>query len=265
MTDDERGQVRNEDFRQALLGTHPALVRTRRVMRHVPSDPRCQVCLAPQGGIGGPISQLLGFGRYPRNPQLCNNCYRQARQHPGGAEIDISVLFVDVRGSTGLAERIGAGEFSRRLNAYYSAATAAIRRPGGIVDKLLGDGVMAIFIPGFVPGGSHATHAVATARQILRDVELPVGIGVHTGEAWVGFTGGEEEVTEFTALGDAVNTASRLGSEAGAGELLVSTAAARAAGIPTDDLQPRRLELRGRAEALDAWLESVSPETAARA
>jgi adenylate cyclase len=259
VTEPERPPITNEEFKQTLLGTHPDLVRTRRVMRHLPSDPRCKVCLAPQGGIGGPIVQAFGFGRYPRNPQLCNNCYRQAVRHPGGAELEISVVFADVRGSTGLAERVGPVEFSRLLDGFYRAASTAVRRPGGVVDRLLGDGIMALFIPGFVPGGDHAGAAVTAAREILGAVDLPVGAGAHTGEAWVGFVGGENEILEFTALGDAVNTASRMGSAASAGELLISDTAARGSRTPTESLEGRRLELRGRVEPLDAWAEQVAP------
>lgn len=136
-------------------------------------------------------------------------------------------------------------------------ATNAIRAPGGLIDKLMGDGVMALFITGFT-GGDHAAKGVAAARTILRGVELPVGAGVHTGNAWVGFVGGAEDVVDFTALGDAVNTASRLGSDAETGELLLSDATVRAAGIATDGLTAQRVELRGRAEPLDVWSERVT-------
>lgn len=126
------------------------------------------------------------------------------------------------------------------------------------MDKLLGDGVMALFVPGFV-GGDHAGKAVDAAHSILHNVTLPVGVGVHTGTAWVGFVGGVSDVMDFTALGDAVNAASRLGSEAGAGELLLSADTAAAARVPTTDLEARRLELRGRTEPLDAWAETITP------
>lgn len=250
-------QQDNPEWRDTLLGIHPELVRLRRVFRHIPSDPRCKLCLSPQGGIGGPIVNLFGFGRYPRNPQLCNNCFTSASRHPGGATIEITVLFADIRGSTGLAERLGPTAYHAAVAEYVRVASAAIREPGGLVDKLLGDGVMALFISGFLGGANHAATAVDAARTILREVSLPVGVGIHTGLAWVGFVGGVQDVLDFTALGDAVNVASRLGSEAVAGELLMSDAATRAAALPTEGLVAKRLELRGRSEPLDAWAEAI--------
>ena len=245
-----------EEWREVLLGKGTFLNVTNRLFRSLPSDPRCKLCQAPYGGVAGPIMTLLGFGKYPGNPQLCNACFRSSAKHPGGAEIELTVLFADVRGSTALAESMPAAEFSRLLNAYYRVATDAIRSSGGLIDKLMGDGVMALFIQGFA-GTDHAAKAVSAARMILREVELPVGAGVHTGDAWVGFVGGGEDVVDFTALGDAVNAASRLGSEAQTGELLLSEATVKAAGIATDGLTARRVELRGRAEPLDTWSERV--------
>jgi adenylate cyclase len=252
----------NPEWRATLLGTDPQLVRLRRIFRRIPSDPRCKMCLSPQGGIGGPLVRLFGFGRYPQNPQLCNSCFRSAQQHPGGAEIEITVLFADVRGSTGLAETMSASDYSAAVDDYVRTASRAIREPGGLVDKLLGDGIMALFIAGFV-GENHAGAAVEAARTMLRSVRLPLGVGVHTGPAWVGFVGGVDDVADFTALGDAVNVASRLGSEASAGELLISASAAGAAGLNTASLEQRRLELRGRGAPVDAWSERVATTTGA--
>lgn len=254
---DDQPRESNAEWRDLLLGVHPDVVRMRRIFRHVPTDPRCKVCLSPYAGLGGRIVQLFGFGRYPRNPQLCNNCFKSAVSHPGGAELEVSALFADIRGSTAMAESMAAAAYSAAVDDYVRTASHAIREPGGIVDKLLGDGVMALFIPGFV-GGDHAGSAVGSARQILREVSLPVGIGVHTGLAWVGFVGGVDEVMDFTALGDAVNVASRLGSDAAAGELLISSATVKAARVATDGLVARRLDLRGRTEPLDAWSESIA-------
>ncbi len=256
----ERGD--NDEWRETLLGRHPDLLRLRRWFRHVPADPRCKMCLSPQGGIGGPIVNLFGFGRYPANPQLCNSCFRQAQRHPGGATIPITAMFADVRGSTGLAETMTPSAYSAAVGDYVRTASHAIREPGGLVDKLLGDGIMAIFIPAFV-GGEEAARAVEAGRQIVREARLPIGVGTHSGEAWVGFVGGVDGVLDFTALGDAVNVASRLGSEAGPGEILVSAEAARSAHLPTDRLTRRRLELRGRSEPIDAWSEVVPAGSAA--
>lgn len=252
----------NPEWRDLLLGVSPEVTRMRRIFQHIPTDPRCKLCLSPYAGLGGFLVQKFGFGRYPRNPQLCNNCFKSAEKNPGGAELEISALFADIRGSTGMAESMSAAAYSAAVDDYVRTASHAIRQPGGLVDKLLGDGVMALFVPGFV-GGDHAGKAVEAARSILREVKVPVGIGVHTGPAWVGFVGGVDEVMDFTALGDAVNTASRLGSEAGAGELLLSAATVEAAKVETTALAPRRLELRGRAEPLDAWAESVPSSAAA--
>lgn len=252
---DQRG---DPEWRETLLGTSGTLHRMRRIFQRIPSDPRCKVCHSPQAGIGGPVMSLLGFGRYPPNPQLCNSCFRSAQKHPGGAEIAMTALFADIRGSTGLAERMSPTEYSAAVVEYVRVASGAIREGGGLVDKLLGDGLMALYIPGFIPGGDHAGAAVHAARAILRGVSLPVGVGVHTGVAWAGFVAGPDGVMDFTALGDAVNVASRLGSEAGAGELLMSDETARGAGIGTDALTARRLELRGRSEPLDAWAEAVT-------
>lgn len=252
-------RIDNPDWRDTLLGIHPSLVRMRSIFRHVPSDPRCKMCLSPQGGIGGPIVGMLGFGRYKRNPQLCNSCFRQWKKHPGGAEIGITAMFADIRDSTGLAEQMTAGAYSATVDAYVRTASHAIREPGGLVDKLLGDGVMALFIPGFT-GGDDAGKAVAAARRILSEVPLPVGIGIHTGPAWVGFIGGVDDVLDFTALGDAVNVASRLGSDAGAGEILISAATASAASLDTSRFEARRMDLRGRTEPLEAWSERPEPE-----
>ena len=261
MSDGQRGN--NDQWRAMLLGTHPGLAWARRVFGALPSDPRCKVCLAPQGGIGAPIARAIGFGRYPRNPQLCNNCFRQAERYPGGAELEVTAMFADIRGSTGLAETMGPAAYSTAVTQYVQVVTRAVRAPGGIVQKLLGDGVMALFIPGLV-GGDEAAKAVTSARRILAEASVPVGIGVHSGPAWVGFVG-MEDVLDFTALGDAVNAASRLGSEAAAGEILMSADSAQQARIDTSRLEARRLELRGRQEPMDAWSMRAAPTDEDRA
>jgi adenylate cyclase len=172
------------------------------------------------------------------------------------------VLFADVRGSTAIAERMPSEEFSRLMARFYGAAAEVIDEYDGIVDKFLGDGAVALFIPGFA-GSDHAADAIAAARGLLeqtgnggREQWIPVGAGVHTGRSFVG-TVGEGDARDFTALGDTVNTASRLTDRADAGEILVSVDAAIAAGLETTALERRTLELRGREETVDAWVASA--------
>jgi adenylate cyclase len=116
----------------------------------------------------------------------------------------------------------------------------------------VGDEVVALFIPG-LGGPEHARRGIGAANAILRATGhgdatpwLPIGAAVHTGRAFVGAMGAEGQLTDFTALGDAVNATARLASMAGAGETLVSADAARAAGLDTTSLTPRVVELRGR-------------------
>ncbi|MEA2674446.1 MAG: adenylate cyclase [Chloroflexota bacterium] len=172
----------------------------------------------------------------------------------GGAEIEATFLFADVRGSTAMAERISPTEFRRQLDRFYDASARIVVERDGIVDKFVGDEIVAMFIPALAHE-AHARKAIEAGLAILEATGhgdpagpwLPVGAGVHSGVAFVGAVG-EPPVTELTALGDVVNTAARLASAADAGELLVSDAAIDAADWPTADLEPRSLELKGKRE-----------------
>jgi adenylate cyclase len=175
-------------------------------------------------------------------------------KHPGGAEVTLTVLFADVRGSTAIAERQSAGAFRGVLEAFYRLVTDAVGAERGVIDKFLGDGVMALFIPSFAERRD-AAHGVAAARRIQREAELPVGVGVNTGSAFTGFLGPTAEVASFTAVGDAVNVAHRLGEAAAAGEVLVAAATLVAAG-QTDlesGAERRSLQVKGREQPVDAW------------
>jgi adenylate cyclase len=206
---------------------------------------------------------MFGYGPWNKNPSLCGGCLRIMERAHGGAEVELSMLFADLRRSTELAASMSPSAYTRLLNRFYAIASRAVEERGGTVDKYLGDGVFALFIPGFA-GADHAARAVAAAGQILRETSgaadgpteatrLPVGIGVHTGTAYVGVVGHAGELTDFTALGDAVNLTQRISSVAGESELLISDAALAAAGLPTDGLERRELELRGVAAPVAAW------------
>ena len=240
-----------------LTGDFPQ--RLRHTMGMLPSPPRCKLCNAPFRGPGGVLMRALGRGPSPLNRRLCRFCIRAVHKHPGGAEVELSVLFADVRGSTAIAERMPPQEFSRLMARFYGAAAGAIDEWDGIVDKFLGDGAVALFIPGFA-GSDHAADAIATARGLLEQTGndgpepwIPVGAGVHTGRSFVGSVG-EDDARDFTALGDTVNTAARLTDLAGAGEILISAEAATAGGLETTELERRTLELRGREQTIVAWV-----------
>jgi len=168
------------------------------------------------------------------------------------------MLFADVRGSTPLAEQMSAREFSRLMNRFYAVATDVLVQSDALVDKLVGDEVIGLFIPGFA-GPEHPRRAIEAAEMLLEVTGyhdrggpwLPVGAGVHTGPADVRVVGGADGVlTDFTALGDGVNVTARLASQARVGEILISEAAYTAAGRDPGDLESRQLELKGKSERI---------------
>ncbi len=238
--------------------THGTDVAWKRKLRNrIPSSPRCKMCAAPFGGIGGMVMPLLGHPRWARNPKYCTACFQMLRANHGGAEVECSLLFADVRGSTALAERMAPTEFTRLMGRFYNTATGVLVAHGAIVDKFVGDEVIGIFIPAMA-GARHPVEAIDAARQLLdqtghRQPEgpwLPVGIGVNTGVAYVGSVGDGMD-TEMTAMGDVVNTTARLSSVAGAGEILVTVECATRAALTADGLERRSLPLRGKADPTD--------------
>lgn len=196
-----------------------------RVMRHLPSDPRCRLCNAPYGGIGGKIMRRVGFGPSRKNPGLCNTCFEKAPI--GGVEMEIGVLFADVRGFTALAETLPPQQVADLLNRFYACASRILSRCA-VIDKLVGDEVMALYIPALM-SDRWEDELVRDARQLLEAVGfgsrgepwLALGIGLDAGEAFVGNVG-SGEVKDFTAIGDVVNTASRLQSSAKPGQIVMS-------------------------------------------
>jgi adenylate cyclase len=251
------GYEHSEAWRAILMGEAPGLERTKKLVGWMPSPPRCKLCLAPLKGVGSVFLRPFGFGPSQLNRRLCKACFNGVKEQPGGAEIELSLLFADVRGSTGLAERMSARDFSKLISRFYGTAASVVDEWNGLVDKFVGDEVVALFIPGFA-GEEHARRAIEAGRELLRetgndgsDPWVPVGAGVHTGIAFVGRVG-EGDACDFTAVGDAVNTTARLASAAGRGELLVSRAAAETAAFDATGLEARTLELRGRDETVDA-------------
>ena len=259
----------DEAMRGYLTGQDPGLVRMRRFMRRLPHGPNCKICAAPFEGPAGAILRHLGFGRFPGNPAICGACIKGLNKvGVFGAEIPVSLLFADIRGSTGIGEQTTPSEFRRFLDRFYELSSRTILDNDGLVDKFVGDEVIGLFFDG-VSGTGHAAAAIRAAQALLAAVgradasvrgPIPVGAAVHTGEAFVGSTGAGGTVSDFTALGDAVNTTARLAGEAAAGELLVSVDAARAAGLDTVALEHRTLAVRGRSDPVEVVALRTRPE-----
>lgn len=176
------------------------------------------------------------------------------------------MLFVDVRGSTSLAERMSATDYSRLMNRFYSVATEAMMKTDAFIDKLVGDEVIGLYFPLFT-GPNHARAAIQAAQELLRVTGygdkkgpwIPIGIGVHTGIAFVGTVKGSEgTVSDITALGDNVNITARLASKASAGEALLSDVAYTAAGLNLGSLEQRQLELKGKSDVVNVRVLKVA-------
>jgi adenylate cyclase len=227
------------------------------IYSRLPSNPRCVNCRRPFAGIGGALLRVFqGVHRSDKNPRYCAGCHSFTTQFPGGAEIELTMLFVDVRGSTTIAEKMNNSEFSQLMNRFYEAAINVLVRADAFIDKLVGDEVTALFIPGYA-GKEHARKAVQAGQSLLRATGygepggpwVPIGVGIHTGMAWVGsIVGASGAGADFTALGDNVNIAARLASKAGAGEVLISQAAYTASELDLGELEQRQLELKGKSE-----------------
>jgi adenylate cyclase len=238
--------------------------RFRRVFRMLPHGPRCKLCAAPFAGAAAPVMRLIGKRPGLKNPTVCNACFEHIEKHRGGAEIDGSYVFADIRGSTALAERLPSIEFRGLIDRFYATTSQVVFDHDGGVDKFVGDEIVAFFFP-VMSGPRHAAHAVAAALAILRATGhadpqgpwVPVGVGVSSGVAWVGAVG-DAKRTDFTALGDVVNVAARLGGAARAGEVLVTVEAAQAAGLDAG-LERRSLELKGKSMPTEVVSLTVGP------
>jgi adenylate cyclase len=256
----DESRVTADMVRAFMTGESPGFDHQRRIFRHIPSSPRCKLCAAPFGGLGGVLLKPAGYGRFAGNPALCMKCVVALRkQGLNGVEIPVSLLFSDIRGSTALGEQLSPTAFHTFLDFFYRLATRAIEAHDGIVDKIVGDEVIGLFFGG-VSGPQHQAAAIRAALSLAERAArtdatpsgpIPVGTAVHTGTAYVGGSGPVGVVEDFTALGDVVNATARLASAAGAGEVLVSVAAADAAGTPRDGVERRTVAIRGRMEPID--------------
>jgi len=140
--------------------------------------------------------RFVGHARWTKNPKYCTGCFRMLSSNHGGAEVECSLLFADVRGPTTLAESASPREFNRMMGRFYDTATEVLVDHDGIVDTFVGDEIIWIFVPAMA-SPQHAARAVAAARTLLVETGfgtssgpwIPICIGVNTGVACVGSIG----------------------------------------------------------------------------
>lgn len=182
-----------------------------------------------------------------------------ARNQPLGLEGErrtATVLFADIRGFTGLAEKLPPEKLHAILNDYFRVMIEGIAGFGGFVDKFVGDMVMALFVEGSpIEAATNALKAARRIKKNLREVAggtIDVGIGVNTGEVLLGNIGTEERM-DFTAIGDTVNVANRLEALARGGEVLVGEPTVKLVGNRFEFRDRGDQEIRGRQAVMRAW------------
>jgi adenylate cyclase len=244
----------------------PSSRMVKRVLHALPSSPRCGYCGAPFTGFGARVVAPLGFRPSRKNPNLCATCVELAP--PGGATLEAGVLFADLRGFTTLSESATPEQTTALLRRFYACAEDVLF-PEALIDKLIGDEVMALYVPMLMhqrctslepePEERRGVAQVMLghARELLSHVGygtasgpfVDVGIGLDYGEAFVGNIG-DRAVHDFTAIGDVVNTASRLQGSARGGEVIVSARLARHLGAPLGEQE--EIQVKGKAEPVSA-------------
>lgn len=170
-----------------------------RHLRHLfgilPASPRCKFCYGAFDGRGSILMRLIGKRPSGLTPQLCNQCEAMARTISGGAEIELTMLFADVRGSTSLAERMSPLEYSQLINRFYVIGTEVLVDTRALVDRLVGDQVVGLYVPGFA-GRKHAQLAAGAAKEFLRRTDHVEG-----NQRWVevGISEDYSPVNQFTS------------------------------------------------------------------
>ena len=223
--------------------------RYRRIFRSIPGNPRCRVCLLPFGGVG----RLLRVQPSRKNPNHCMACYEMAPL--GASDMEVGVLFADIRGFTSWCEGRAPEEVESALNRFYAVFTSVLAECDAIIDKMVGDEVMALFLPAFPSLREKACEVmVRNAEEILRrlaegEQTLPVGVGVNFGVARVGNVG-DGSVKDFTAVGDVVNTAARLQACAQPGQIVMSDAVFERLDDHYAAATPLSINVKGKADSL---------------
>ncbi|TVP42760.1 MAG: adenylate/guanylate cyclase domain-containing protein [Gemmatimonadales bacterium] len=257
-SDYERQDGNEELWYQVFAKGHPLLAGKQRRFSLLPGNPRCKLCMAPLGGMGGWLMRLRHISRSERNPTYCNTCDGFLEAFPGGAEVPISMMMIDIRDSVGLSARNSPREFARLVGGMREDVMEILRKTDGFVLEFQGDSVFAVWPPGFV-GETHASKAVTAAEEAVQRFarlnsdasnadasKVAVGMGVHTGQVFVGTVcAAAGRLNGISAFGLDVNLVARLASAASAGEALVTHSTYSSAGRDASASELRVLELKG--------------------
>ena len=245
---DRRRRERDDNYLFSACASG-AMSRYRRIFRLIPAGPRCRVCLVPFGGVG----RFFRVQPSRKNPNHCRACYEMAPL--GASDMEVGVLFADIRGFTSWCEGRAPQEVESALNRFYAVFTSVLAESDAIIDKMVGDEVMALFLPAFPSLREKACDVmVHSAVEILRrlaeeEPALPVGVGANFGVARVGNVGGGS-VKDFTAVGDVVNTAGRLEGFAQPGQIVISDAVFERLDDRYAAASPLSIDVKGKAESL---------------
>jgi adenylate cyclase len=230
-----------------------------RILRALPTGPRCGICGAPFAGVGGRLLRPLGYRQSRKSPNLCATCVEASP--PGGMTTELGVLFADLRGFTSFSESTDPETASALLRRFYASAEDVLF-PEAVIDKLIGDEVMALYIPMYGSFDDPFSVMVEHARGLLAKVGygsaegpfMELGIGLDWGEAYVGNVG-RRMLHDFTAVGDVVNVASRLQGEAAGGEILASSRVVE--GLSEQFGERVEVSLKGKSEPVVAYRSSA--------
>lgn len=228
--------------------------------------------------IRGPLSlpfRLFGITRSKMNPDICTICERAFRRVKRGGHFtqDATILFADIRGYTRLSETMGTLELAELVSQFQEECAQSVWANDGIVNKQMGDGLMAIFnFP--IKMADHTAAAVRSAfaiqercksalSELATRVDLPanalgVGVGIHRGEVEIGEF--SRSRSDFTAIGGVVNLAARLEGCAAPGEIILSPEAAAEAGEFVDGAGEREVRLKGIADPVAARVLNFIPK-----
>jgi len=247
-------RFRERDDELLFRGCEGGAFGIRRLYRRLPADPRCRLCLVPFGGVG----KVLRISPSRKNPNFCRDCLDSA---PVGVyEMEVGVLFADIRGFTAWSERRRPDEVAAALTEFYALASRVLTRDDALVE-FVGDQVMALYLPNFPSLRERTARVmVSAARRLVHEMHedgpeggLRIGVGIHMGVASVGNVG-KGEIKDFTAVGDVVNTTARLQGCALGGQIIVSDAVYERAEGSLSRAEAMSLSVKGKSDLLHAYV-----------